>query len=292
VLVSIGVYRHMRTRPVDAMSVWTRPMWMNLQQRQPGDGATKQTVESQGGRLGWLQGIARPSFPSDVRRRPERAMRYALGPGFAPGSAIGTVLSMVAMPALVLLLWTPLLLRSQSPALPLILANVMANLSSVKFLQRLWLWRKHGNLGLMESALLPGLGAPGQANKLFNQMILKCALAAMLPWLGLSCLLGMVNHAPPAYYPLVVSITMTATLTASALLLACMRWPRGGLVLSIAQFVLAMLGALSIGQVGLAGAVAPHWLAPAWSLLLAGAAVAYAMTVRRAGKRPHPWLLN
>ncbi|MBD7924029.1 hypothetical protein [Xanthomonas bonasiae] len=291
-LTSMWAYRYLRGRPLDALSAWTRPMWIGLQQRQPGDGTTKQAVESQCGRLGWIQGIARPAFPTDLRRQPECAMRYALGPGFAPGNAVGTVLAAVAMPALVLLLWTPLLLRSQSPALPLILSNVMANMSSVKFLQRLWLWRKHGNLGLMESALLPGLGAPGQAGKLFNQIILKRALASVLPWLGLCCLLGAVQHAPPAYYPLVVSISMTASLTASTLLLVCMRWPRGGLVLSVAQFVLTMLGAISIGQVGQPGAVAPHWLASAWSLLLLGMVIAYNLVARQASKRPHPWLLN
>ncbi|WP_295923592.1 hypothetical protein [uncultured Xanthomonas sp.] len=291
-LISLWSYRHLRGRPADALSAWSRPMWIGLQQRQPGDGTTKQAVESQSGRLGWIQGIARPAFPTELRHQPERAMRYALGPGFAPGNAVGTALATVAMPALVLLLWTPLLLHSRSPAMPLILANVMANMSSVKFLQRLWLWRKHGNQGLMESALLPGLGAPGQAGKLFNQVILKRALAAALPWLGLSCLLGVVKHAPSAYYPLVVSITLTATLTASTLLLVCMRWPRGGLALSMAQFLLTVLAAISIGQVGLPGAVAPHWLAPAWSLLLLGMVVVYNLVARQSSRRPHPWLLN
>ncbi|MFC6839418.1 hypothetical protein [Xanthomonas theicola] len=280
---TVWVYRHASAHPPHALAPWLRPLWMTLQQRLPGDGATRHTVESQGGRLVWIQGIARPSFPSDLRRRPERAMRFALGPGFAPSSAAGTVL---VMPALVLL--STLLLRTQSPTLPLILANVMANLSSVKFLQRLWLLRKHGNLGLMESALLPGLGAPGQAGKLFNQVILKRAIAAMAPWLGLSWLLGALKHAPPAYYPLTVSMTLTA----GTLLLACMRWPRGALLPTVAQFVLAILGGISIGQVGLPGAVAPHWLAQTWSLLLLGAVVAYNLVARHAGRRPHPWLLN
>ncbi|MCI2261441.1 hypothetical protein [Xanthomonas indica] len=291
-LTSMWSYRYLRGRPADALSAWTRPMWIGLQQRQPGDGTTKQAVESQGGRLGWIQGIARPAFPSDLRHQPERAMRYALGPGFAPGNAANTLLAALVTPALLLVLWTPLLLRTQSPTLPLVMANVMANLSSVKFLQRLWLWRKHGNLGLMESALLPGLGAPGQAGKLFNQVILKRAIAAMLPWLGMSWLLGVLKHAPPAYYPLTVSITLSATLAASSLLLACMRWPRGALALSAVQFVLAMLGGISIGQVGLPGAMPPHWLAPAWSLLLLGMVIAYNLVARQSSKRPHPWLLN
>ncbi|MCC4590467.1 hypothetical protein LL974_04860 [Xanthomonas campestris pv. cannae] len=291
-LISLWSYRYLRGRPADALSAWSRPMWIGLQQRQPGDGTTKQAVESQSGRLGWIQGIARPAFPTDLRHQPERAMRYALGPGFAPGNAAGTFLAALVTPALLLLLWTPLLLRAQSPTLPLVMANVMANLSSVKFLQRLWLWRKHGNLGMMESALLPGLGAPGQAGKLFNQVILKRALAAMLPWLGLSWLLGVLKHAPAAYYPLTVSITLTATLAASSLLLACMRWPRGALLLTVTQFVLAMLGGISIGQVGLSGAVAPHWLAPAWSLLLLGMVIVYNLVARQSSRRPHPWLLN
>ncbi|MET0547940.1 MAG: hypothetical protein ABW002_01540 [Xanthomonas sp.] len=291
-LTSLWSYRYLRGRPADALSAWARPMWIGLQQRQPGDGTTKQAVESQGGRLGWIQGIARPTFPTELRHQPERAMRYALGPGFAPGSAAGTLLAALVTPALLLVLWTPLLLHTQSPTLPLVMANVMANLASVKFVQRLWLWRKHGNLGLMESALLPGLGAPGEAGKLFNQVILKRAIAAMLPWLGLSWLLGALKHAPPAYYPLTVSITLAATLSASSLLLVCMRWPRGALLLTVTQFVLATLGGISIGQVGLPGAVAPHWLAPAWSLLLLGTVIAYNLVARQSSKRPHPWLLN
>ncbi|UYK81980.1 hypothetical protein NG829_06655 [Xanthomonas sacchari] len=284
-------YRRASTpRPV-ALAPWLRPLWMNLQPRLPGDGAIRQVVASQTGRRGWMQGIARPSVPSGLHGAPERAMRFALGPGFAPGSAAGTALAVLVMPSLVLL-WTLLLVGTQSPTLPLILANVMANLSSAKFLQRLWLWRKHGNLGLMESALLPGLGAPGQIGTLFNQVVLKCAIAAMLPWLGLSWLLGLLRHAPTAYYPLTVSITLTGTLLASTILLACLRWPRSVLALVVAHCALTLLGAISIGQVGLPRAVAPHWLAPAWSLLLLGMVIVYNLVARQSSKRPHPWLLN
>ncbi|MBO9827452.1 hypothetical protein J7373_04220 [Xanthomonas sp. A2111] len=284
-------YRRASAPRPDALAPWLRPLWMNLQPRPPGAGTIRQTVQSQSGRLAWMQGIAHPSVPSHLQRAPERAMRFALGPGFAPGSAAGTVLAVVVMPSLVLL-WTLLVVGTQSPTLPLILANVMANLSSAKFLQRLWLWRRHGNVGLMESALLPGLGAPGQIGTLFNQVVLKCAIAAMLPWLGLSWLLGLLRHAPAAYYPLTVSITLSGTLLASTVLLACLRWPRSVSALVVAQCTLTLLGAISIGQVGRPGAVPPHWLAPAWSLLLLGMVIVYNLVARQSSRRPHPWLLN
>lgn len=293
VAITAWAYRATRLRGADQFSPWTRPTWMSLQQRGPGDGAVRQSIEAQSGRMAWLQGIARPVLPVDLRHDPERAMGYALGPGFAPGRLASTLLTSLAMPLLVLLCWTPVLAQKDAlPELYLILANVIGCFSGIKYLQRLWLWRKQPNLGLLETALLPGLGAPGRSNQTFCRLVRKRAVAAQLPWLGLAWLVGALLHAPSAYFPLTILIQLTAAMGACTIILLCMRWPRGGLAMGAIQIALVVPISLSLAQVAGTAAAPPTWLMPAWSAALLCATGLFQFAARQLDRRPHPWLLN
>jgi hypothetical protein len=291
-ILTAWCYLYMRARDHAQHAPWTRPFWMSMQLRSQGDGTVKQAVESQNGRMAWLQGIARPVLRGELHRNPQQAMGYALGPGFGSGSAAATALTSLAMPLLVLLCWIPMIvLDTHSSYLALLLANVMTSFNSIKFLQRLWLWRKQTNLGLLEAALLPGLGAPGEVNQVFCGLVLRSALRAMLPWLGITWLLGALLHAPHAYYPLTVLINASAMMSACAIILLCMRWPRGGLAMGVVNIGLLLTTCLSIATVTDPSA-SQGWLIPTWSLLLIAATGLYQLAARLLGRRPHPWLLN
>lgn len=286
--ITIWACYAMRSGRLDHLSPWTRPTWMSLQQG-PGDGGVRQAVESQEGRMAWLQGIARPAAPRDLRHDPERAMGYALGPGFAPGRPLSSALTAICMPLLALLVWIPLMMHSGD--LMLVIANSVGCFSSVKFLQRLWLWRRQANLGLLESMLLPGLGTPGRVHRVFCQLVLKRAIAAALPWAAVAIAAGLIQHAPGAYYPMVVWMQATSLMSSCAIIVACMRWPRGGLAMTVMQLGLLLLTCASVAVL-LRDPASSAWLTPSWAGLLLAATGLFLLASQQLGRRPHPWLLN
>lgn len=291
---AVLAYRRARWQHGEPKSVWSNTLWLGVEtNRRTRLGSLENTTAEQEGRWAWVYGIARPGLSVDMKHQPELALGYAIGPGFAPGAAISGTVATIAMPTLLLLMYSsPLLNGGNGVLVALIGYNIVMPLVSLKLLQRLWLlrWRSQGEAGTL--SLLPTPRLASHASEVVSDLLTKRCIAAWLPWFAMTTLAGLIGHAPADYFLLLVIAGSNVALSSASILLCCMRSRRLTLALCFAHLML--IPAL-IYSLLLVFSTADHhtpWLIPAWSVGLLVTTSLHTLMRKRLAQQPHPWLLN
>lgn len=291
-LVAAWGWRRTTRREWSQANPWMRPTMVSMQAGTLGQVSLEQQAELQGGKAAWMQGIATPRIPRDLREQPADALAVALGPAFAPTPAWATLAAASLMPAALLLFWMLIGLKTdlrQAGTVP-VMAWFMLVSGGSPLLTRMLALRRQPTTGMDALALLPGLGRPAERVPMLAHLITRRLLLRTVPFVLMAWVAGAWCAMPPGFY--------TATVFVAAAFVAALDWlilrsvlRAGGTVLMLGV-VIVLMGLLGWSSVALRAPDAGPVLSAVWSGVTLVATVLYAITLQRLRRRPHPWLQN
>lgn len=294
-LLNVLAYRKLPRGQSEFVSPWKQPMVLSMQMVGYGEAIQRNQAALQSSNLGWMQGVALPDVPGDLKRRKIAALSLALGPGFARGRMDArTWLASIAPPAFVFWVWTLLVEdgTNSTRILLLWLAVLMSALASAKHAQSIYMLRIRPQLGMHELALLPGLSKNGEAATAFSKLLTQRILASSLPMLMLSFGVGLWLDAPLVFFHLAIWMTFTGMFLMNASVLVNLRFKLPSLILwlPLGLYVVATLWTTLAVMRPVESR--PDWPTTAWSLGLIMATIAWLTALELLKRRPHPWLQN